>query len=389
MEDCNKCQECTGCNESGSPVMPPQNAGARCVDPNPCSFAVPSGCVFNSRITNKLCGAEIVYLPTDNQEQINSKIVDFFCSKIQNVLYEEVTRAEALILIAGEDLVPGRLYKITDSGYYLIALTTTSFAPNGLREMRILNQNLYMPYATGQDKGVWIALTTAAIGDRAVHGGKLWQNLTGNIGTQIDFTALDNTNWQLIPTTNTTYYTTKTFEVSYDFTNDWTYFQKDERGNEVTSSLVIGTLLGELENRIEYSDWGHVLCWYNKCRGFINNGDVVFNNNLLFGDIINNKGGVTGNSNKGNIRDNSCAVDLNSNAGEIAGNVLPVGYSISRNRNNGRIINNTISGQISDNSNEGEISGLGISVTGVTNNVNNGTITTTVVGPISDPTVNK
>ena len=302
----------------------------------------------------------------------------------------EVTKADLDNLISTNGLVESKFYHITDRDIYLQALETNVISTTGERVMRIV-KNLYYTPDTGI-LGVWNANITPTIGDVAVWGGKVWENITGNVGTFTDDTALDPTDWILIPTTDDTYYFTKSFGCTYDIVNDWVASQWDDRGNVFTLSWILNqNEYGFSYNIIDISDWGNDNILQNACFGVSNNSNTgsVYNNS--------NNGLIYNNSNTGDIKYNSNreiifnsnngGIENNSNTGNVYNNSNNGG--IGNNSNTGSIFNNSNSGFITNNSNAGRINSITSDTTNIEYNTNNGDITTTVVGVISDPIVSK
>lgn len=399
-EDCVEC----GCADGSLPVMPPSSTAAPCVDPEPCSYIYSAGCIqYNGE--DILCGTDVVVTSGDRLTQILTDIVGYFCTRLSAALFGSVTYAGAETLIADEEVVPGRTYYISDLGIYLTGLTTTSFSSSGSRIMRIVKGTYYQP--AGTILGVWHSGLTPAANDVVVWGGRVWQNLTGAVGTSTSQSGLDLINWVMIATTNDTYYENKTFSIEFDFANNWISQQTDDRRNVFGVSFYIGSFLGF--NPVDISDWGYPLItpvmFGNNCWGVFNNLTDVTNNicigliygnlssvgrNITQGDIHNNSSSVTANSGTLAIRynENTGGIQYNSNKGEIenlTSNVTVVEY----NSNTGLISNCDNVGSIDNNRNNGNILGLTNTTTNITHNINNGNITTPTVGVITDPIVNK
>ena len=295
----------------------------------------------------------------------------------------EVTKAELDALIASSSLIKSKFYRITDRDIFLQALKTNVISSTGTRTMRIVKNLYYTPDSGSGILGVWNTNVTPTIGDVTVWGGKVWENTTGNVGTFTDNTALDPTDWELIPTTNETYYFTKSFGCTYDIENDWVASQWDDRGNVFTSSWILGVNFGYTISPNDFSDWGNEQIFGNTCFGISNNSNVNF-------IILNsNSGGIFNNSNSGEISNNSNSGEIynNSNSGIISNNSNLGG--IYNNSNLGGISTNSNSGVIYYNSNAGIIDSITSDTTNIEYNTNNGDIVTTTTGDISDAVVNK
>lgn len=317
-----------------------------------------------------------------------------------NAVIEKITDLEKTIVnitltqlitdIANGDIVAGSIYHITDRGIYLEGLNADEVSLTGHRIMKIV-KNLYYTPDVGV-LGVWNANITPTVDDVTIWGGKVWKNLSGAVGAPIDDTTLDPTDWELIPTTNDTYYFTKRFGCSYDIVNDWVASQWDDRGNFFTSNWILGVNFGYTISPIDFSDWGNEKIFNNTCFGIYNNsnsGFIALNSNT--GAIYNNSniGYILNNSNSESIsyNSNTGSISYNSNSGSIFYNSNT--GNIYNNSNSGIIYNNSNSGSISNNSNTGIIDSITSDTTEIEYNTNNGDISTTVVGSISDPIVNK
>ena len=262
------------------------------------------------------------------------------------------------------------MYAITGNGVHILALSPNQLATKGLRAMRIVKPEYYVP-ATGI-LGVWYAGLTPSTNDVVVWGGRVWQNVSGNVGASVDDLTLDS-EWTLITTSNDTYYQTKVFGCTYDLLNDWVASQWDDRGNVFTLSYLLNQdNYGYPIEPVSFSDWGDERITDNVCIGIWNNriDGYMFNNtvsefisrNVCISINFNNcRGYISNNSNNGEIIFNSCT-------------------SIALNENNGNIAYNM---------NNGTISGIGSANDNIQYNTNNGDITTTTTGDITDPIVNK
>lgn len=325
----------------------------------------------------------------------------------------EVTLLQAQNLVTADNLKAGRTYLITDKNLYLPAITTNSFG-DGIRVMMCPNfysvdfTDIYGNYW----RGGFYSTNTYTAGDLTIWGGKVWRNLTGNAGNNVDYGTLDS-EWELIdPLTFTNHeYIEMVFGVRYDINNDWVEKQWDNRGNEFGISFTTEyNIYGFGYNPCDISDWNlgtdHNF-FENKNIGIFNNHfpngcNISFNagnrqyisDNIFSSDIDiannSNKGYITfnimassiaDNTNNGDISNNSCGeIYYNSNIGAINGNSNPQYIArntntgnISSNSNNGYISYNTNGGDIVDNSNQGFIyknSCFG----GVTSNANSGFI---------------
>lgn len=269
----------------------------------------------------------------------------------------EITYEEGQDLIEGNDVSVGSTYFVSDRGIYLTGVEDNLFSTTGERIMRVI-RNTYYTSTTGV-KGVWNNTINPDTNDVVIWGGKVWRSLTGNVGTATNDTVLDNINWAAIPTSNNTYYYTKSFGCTFDWINDWVSKQWDERGNVFSFDWYLNVFGNNYPyNLINISDWGNEKIFNNEVFAIYNNsnGNSIYNNSNIGGIFRNtNTYEIFSNTNKGDISDNSCggSVFLNSNSGNIRTNSN--NGSINRNSNEGNILGNSNSGTISFNSNFGSI----------------------------------
>ena len=250
-----------------------------------------------------------------------------------------ITRAEGLTLISNSGLTPTADYYISDSKIWIKAIDNHSFSRNAIKSQQIVKSTAYT--GTGC-LGVWTSSLTPIIGDKVIWGGRLWSNLTGNVGSSVDYTSLDTTNWSLL--TSDSLYEDKLFFIIYDFVNNNISSQYDDRNN------VIMPKAEYITDGYLYTDWGDTRISNNIC--------TIITNNIPLGLIVNNeclKEGITGNIDV-DIYDNECGtIRNNSGGGEIVDNIVlnviennVVGGFIVGNYSN-YIGYNQVSGSISSN----------------------------------------
>lgn len=334
------------------------------------------------------------------------------------------TYTDLAAMVANGTMAAGSLYKITDRGdrgIILRAVSASQLSRDGIRIMLCPST-----YATGADThgnnwiGVWHLTKTATFNCLAIWGGKVWRNLTGDIGTADGDVALDATNWQAVAKASFTNheYTAMVFGCSFDFDNDWIFRQWDASCNVLGND-------DDGKNSINYcdiSDWNMATAgcyfWGNKCLGIFNNCiSYALNANDVFFTISNNYSEY--------IECNRCKEIAGNTANNIWNNSTAIVYNtaitIDSNRCNG-VVNNRVTGQIklnscgriennacadiSGNNNSGDIINCslpgysiyfnrnngGITVTGlgnITHNCNNGNILGAITSDVSDPIVNK
>ena len=118
-----------------------------------------------------------------------------------------------------------------------------------------------------------VTLKTYAIGDKAIWGGKVWTNTTGNVGSSTDVMNLDGTNWTVVAY-NTTDYNVVWDDIQYDYSNDLIVYRKDKANNVVSTSEG-----NEKYNNDNYSgyptialfQWGNDYDYYYSGKGVGNN----------------------------------------------------------------------------------------------------------------------
>ena len=191
----------------------------------------------------------------------------------------EVILAQAQSLVTTNNLKVGSTYFITDRGLYLPAITTNSFG-DGIRVMMCPNfysvdfTDIYGNYW----RGGFYSTNTYTAGDLTIWGGKVWRNLTGNAGNNVDYGTLDS-EWELIdPLTFSNHeYTELTFGVRYDIVNDWVEKQWDNKGNEFGISFVAEyNIYGFGYNPCDISDWN-----LGTDHNFFENKNIgIFNNHF-------------------------------------------------------------------------------------------------------------
>lgn len=212
----------------------------------------------------------------------NTTTTGFRSISIDNItssLINNITYAEATILATNSLLKVNQYYTITDRGdrgIRLMAVSVSIFSIDGERYMlcptidtNISSNNLYGWFSQSP------STTTGLINTTFIHGGKVWSNISNNIGTAIDDFTLSPTDWIVISKSSFTNheYTQKTFKIKYDFLTDEIYEQSDELGNTVGGYVGISIDLGY--NPCDVTDW---LCFYrtfNAALSGLNAGTLV------------------------------------------------------------------------------------------------------------------
>lgn len=301
----------------------------------------------------------------------------------------DITRDNLYLGLTSSTLKKGATYYITDRKIWLKALDVNLLSTSGQRKMTIVRNEAYRS-TLPNTYGVWNPANTYVIGDKVVWGAKVWENLTGSVGssdypTYYSSLALDNVNWVEVVNTNTTYYFDKIFNITYNVINDSIYSQSDDRGNVIyEKDPVDGTYEPDATTNV---DWGDTFVANN-----INNGPIINNigkvySNIMCGAIVQNISivtsfGISRNINIiGGIYENKCNYGISRN--DLLNNNIGISYNtisntIASNRITGAISGNNIVGFISNNTNIGDISsntGTGT----IVNNSNNGNIYNNVI----------
>lgn len=215
-------------------------------------------------------------------------------------------------------LIPGQLYRITDhgndKGILVQAATTTTLFPNGIRNGLVPAH--YMPgtYDLEPWEGVWDSTTPVTKDARKIFCGRVWFNLTGNIGTVSNSWSLDAVNWVLDPVVEGSSYIQQIFNITYNLTNDYILKQWDEKGNE------FGEAIPPIDNfLVEYNDWA------TNCQLFNNKLKRCYNNKAIGGAAIYDNAGT------GSIYGNDLSTQVLWELSEIYANRLLSGGDISGN----------------------------------------------------------
>jgi hypothetical protein len=299
----------------------------------------------------------------------------------------DITYAALQTAIAGETLTAGTTYKITDKGdrgLFFTAISTSQLAKEGTRLM--LCPAYYGTGANGGNTwiGVWNSTKNPNAGELAVWGGKVWESVTGDIGTAPNERNLDAVNWVEVSKSSFSNgeYVEMVFGVQYDVENDWIEKQWDSYGN------VFGVDYATFQywdgtpglNYCDVTDWnfaananGKIMA-HNKAMACYNNsitGNIIFNNIPYEIYYCSNAGDIYNNTNNGKIT------------------LLRNGGDCIQNKNNGNVTNCSNTGMIGYNDNNGDIRDIGAGNANVIRNRHNGFIATTTTGDISDTTVNK
>lgn len=121
---------------------------------------------------------------------------------------------------------------------------------------------------TGNTTGSTASISNVTVqsytaGNKVKWGGKVWQNLTGVVGSSVNKYTLDGTNWSEIAYNETDYVVTWN-EITYDITNDFITSRRDNLGNVVEQSF---DNYNNLSGFIAIKDfqWGNTEIVSNQC----------------------------------------------------------------------------------------------------------------------------
>jgi hypothetical protein len=168
-----------------------------------------------------------------------------------------LTRAQLLTLIGASGISVAQTYFVTDVGVAGILLTGTS-SNSVSSDGRYLAVNPDYNNVSGDYSGTWYATMVApTISDLYAYDGVMYSSVTGAVGTSPDG---DTTNWLTIPFSDARY-VREVDSIGYDLANNFIFYRKDKRGNNVSQSYQNSVALGV--NAINYFQWGNDLCTDN------------------------------------------------------------------------------------------------------------------------------
>jgi hypothetical protein len=161
---------------------------------------------------------------------------------LQSVLTEgnflTKTKAEIDTLILADELIPLMTYEITGvdvalyggNTIYIQAINGNTLEFDGVG--KFFNPK-YDKAINGF--GIWKDYNSYAINGKAIWGGKLWNNLTGVVGSSLDIFNLDATNWAAIAF-NAIDYNVAYDKIKYDYANDLIVYRNEQNSNIVSTS---------------------------------------------------------------------------------------------------------------------------------------------------------
>ena len=210
--------------------------------------------------------------------------------------------------IANGILEKGAFYEIIDcdsnlyggTTIYLHALSTSSLSDTGIGLF-------YNPKYEGF--AIWESTGSYNTDDVIIWGGRVWNNLNGNVGSATDIFSLD-TDWKLIRYDEVAYYNVSYDEIKYDIINDRIIYRNEANTNIVSTSY---------ENIIH---WENNMAYFNPIKSFqwgniynINTGRGIAEQNIInsYNENVNFRGVKQTNINFDNLSfQASCTFNTNS-----------------------------------------------------------------------------
>lgn len=175
-----------------------------------------------------------------------------------------VTYAQLSALIAGDDLITGAFYNVTDAEFgstpiiptsiYIQAITTNTVSMTGQGYFYNADYQGVGNYSgvTGftSQLGIWNQFLVTPIGSVVIWDNFQYVNITGvNIATN---PKTDAVNWQLLPYSTTKGYIVETSFISYLASNNRILSRTDNFGNFVERSVITA------RNSLNFFKWGSV-----------------------------------------------------------------------------------------------------------------------------------
>jgi len=151
--------------------------------------------------------------------------------------YLSRTKAEIDALISANGLIPLMTYEITGvdvalyggNTIYLQAINDNTLSFDGVG--KFFNP-MYDKAINGF--GIWKDYNSYGFYDRAIWGGKVWENITGTVGSSTDIFNLDSS-WVVIPFDSVNYNIAYD-AIKYDYANDLIVYRNEQNSNIVSSS---------------------------------------------------------------------------------------------------------------------------------------------------------
>ena len=327
-----------------------------------------AGQAATNNITIQTSGSDVIdeagntqlVLDTDKSGAVISPIsnsiwisLDSISSGGTTTLVIPVTTVALDTLIGSAQLIPGITYHDTDKNIWFQAISNQELSVHATRSMRVVKPEYYVP--AGNILGSWYQnLPAVNAGDLCVYGGKVWQNVNGNVGTFIDLVTLD-AEWSVLPKSNNTYYESKIFDIIYDYLNSHVEKQLDEKGNVIGCPFIY--MVGFPENPCDFTDWNLPLFFNNTafcisnnyCSTIVENRStqITYNESKsqIAYNVVDSGEGITSNIALEITRNNASRISSNTAPGGITGNIVTSGI----NGNEVIAIVNNQSGRISEN----------------------------------------
>lgn len=225
------------------------------------------------------------------------------------------TYSQLQTLVASDSLVPGAWYNFeydidntTNGGIsihydiFLQAITSEKFATRGKRRMRLPKKSLYIN-SSGADGDGFFEDISYISGNIVRFSNWVYQNVGGSTGSIVYNIKLSSDNWNVLPTSNNTYYEDRLFDIEYDFTNQVVRMQFDNQGNEIYGAEQDGLVTSHIlwpQNTIDFHEWNSNFIFNNKCSGVWNNLTIDgFPTQVMNNIVLSNPTGLVGSGDNG------------------------------------------------------------------------------------------
>jgi hypothetical protein len=262
-----------------------------------------------------------------------------------------LTNSQFLDLIGTNTVEAGHFYKITnpinaDEGVIVQGIVTNS-NPSLQGSGIFLNadyQNVGDYSGVSgfvSNLGIWSSVVqTVVVGNVVIWGNRHWKNITGNWGSALNSTTLDDS-WSLLPKTVTNGYIREIDFIKYNVYTNLVIYRADKRLNEVDYYV-------SSSNSISLFQWGRDLVLGNKLYKsvmFCTNSYCQYLNNYMYGgsftDTTDSTNGTNGVYESNFITYGS--IIATNNYGNVSYNTINNNSSIEFTTNNSNIIGNSLS----------------------------------------------
>ncbi len=156
MSKCKTCKtvEC-GCGSGATAVQPPLSTNTpSCPNPEPCENAMGTECIIYTG-DNKTCGEDTVYETGDTIEEVQEKIVDYFCEQVEEatiIVTQKECGEEDTVYETGDTIIEA-LEKTVD--YFcgevggIVAELSNKTSKYAAEHIFVMNVPLTIPHSLG------------------------------------------------------------------------------------------------------------------------------------------------------------------------------------------------------------------------------------------------